>query len=217
MVIYRLSFAVLCGLLISCTAPLLTNCLFWIALPAVLVLFPGGLVAAIVFHSDLPSTIIALNSIIYSGLTYVALAFRRDLSLRFLRIASISMVLPAALVVGLASVPILDPLFPRGVTELGRQESSLQSDFPDRISIEKARQLMRSKGIQYDEFAPAAGLVLERENTMMVASSGDRLIHSRSPTTAREFLCSYDMEIDLLFDASGNLKQRYIHRFRICP
>ena len=206
----------LCGLGLSALAPLLLRGPVWIAIPAAFLLFPGGFIAAILFHSDAPFIVMASNAFVYSGASYVFLAAKRDVSAPFLRLASIRSVIPVAILVGLACIPTLDPLLPRGLVELKRQESALQNDLPDDVGIEQARSVLRSKSIQFYESQPSTGVVLQREGTTMVASDGDRLIHSRFQTNAGQFPCGYDMEVDLLFDASGKLKQRYIHRFRVC-
>jgi hypothetical protein len=125
-------------------------------------------------------------------------------------------VIPVAILVGLACIPTLDPLLPRGLVELKRQESALQNDLPDDVGIEQARAVLRSKNIQFNEFEPSTGLVFQRGGTTMTASYGDRVIHSQFQTNAGQFPCGYDMVIDLLFDATGKLKHRYIHRFRVC-
>jgi hypothetical protein len=216
MTMYRLSLAVLCGLGLSALAPLLLRGPLWIAIPAAFLLFPGGFIAAILFHSDSPFIVMASNAFVYSGLSYVFLAAKRNVNAPFLRLASIRSVIPVAVLVGLACIPTLDPLLPRGLVELKRQESALQNDLPDDVGIEQARSVLRSKSIQFYESQRSTGVVLQREGTTMVASDGDRLIHSRFQTNAGQFPCRYDMEVDLLFDASGRLKQRYIHRFRVC-
>jgi hypothetical protein len=213
----RLSFALLCGLALSALDALLLNGPAWIARPALIALFPGGFIASVLFHSDSPLLLVTITAFVYSGLCYVLFSIKRDLGPSSLRLAAIRMVIPVALLVVAACIPTLDPLFPEGLTELKRQESALQNDLPEKMMIEDARAVLRSKKIQFNEFEPYPGLVFQRGNAAMTASAGDRLIHSRFSTNAREFPCGYDMEIDLLFDASGKLNQRYIHRFRMCP
>ncbi len=104
-----------------------------------------------------------------------------------------------------------------GLADLERQENALQKDLPEGMDIEQVRSVLRSKNLQFNEFEPRPGLVFQRGDTTMTASSGDRLIHSQFQTKARQFLCGYDMRIDLLFDAAGKLRQRHIHRFEVCP
>ena len=82
---YRLSLAVLWGLGLSALIPLLLRGPVWIAMPAAFLLFPGGFIAAIFFHSDSPFIVMASNAFVYSGLSYVFLAGKRDISARFLR------------------------------------------------------------------------------------------------------------------------------------
>lgn len=213
----RLSLALLCGSGFSALDAILLGGPAWVALPASFLLFPGGFFVEILLHSDSPFAKIAGNALIYSGLVYVFLLLRRDLSARFLRLASISMIFPAALFIALASTPKFDALFPRGLVELTRQENDLRSDFPDNMEIGQARAALKARNIQFFESAPSVGRVAQREGMDMRAASGDHLIYSRFPSTASQFPCGFDMEVYLLFDASAKLKQSYVRRFRICP
>lgn len=160
---YRLFFALLCGLGLSALAPLLLSGPVWIVMPAAFLLFPGGFIAAVLFHSDSPFIVMAANAVIYSGLAYVFLSVRRDVDARVLRLVSVRMLIPVVILVGLAWIPTLDPLLPRGLDELKRQESALQNDLPDDVDIEQARAVLRSKNIQFYESQPATGVVLQRE------------------------------------------------------
>jgi hypothetical protein len=214
---YRLSLALLCGVGLSAFATLLLNGPPWIAMPAVFLVFPGGLIAAFPFHSDSPFIVMAGNAVIYSGLTYFFLGIRRDAGTRFLRLASICLAVPVAALVALSCTPSVNPMFPHGMDELDRQEGELQKAFPDTMNLEEARAVLRTKNIQFEESTPSTGTILQRQDVTIQALLGDRLIYSRFQTYARQFPCGYDMEINLLFDATGKLKQRYIHRFRICP
>jgi hypothetical protein len=51
----------------------------------------------------------------------------------------------------------------------------------------------------------------------MMAQSGDTVLVSRFDTGAFEFPCGYIMQIVLVFGHDRNLKDRHIHRFRMCP
>jgi hypothetical protein len=186
-------------------------------MPAAFLIFPGGLIAALPFHSESPFIVMAGNAFFYTILTYFFLGVRSDVGARFLRLASICLVVPVAALVTLSCIPSLNQMFPSGMAELGRQEAELQNDFPDTVNIENARAVLRSKNIQFDESNPSTGVIIQRQDANMQASSGDTLMYSRFQTNARQFPCDYDMEIYLLFDATGKLKQHYVHRFRICP
>jgi hypothetical protein len=186
-------------------------------MPALFLILPGGLIAAFPYHSESPFIVIAGNAFIYSILSHFFLSVRRDVGTRFLRLASICLVFPVSALAIMSCIPSLNPMFPCGMAELERQEVELQNTFPDALNVEQARAVLRSKNIQFDESNPSTGVIMQRQGTTIQASSGDALIHSRFQTNAGQFPCGYDMEIYLLFDATGKLKQRYIHRFRICP
>lgn len=127
-------------------------------------------------------------------------------------------VLPVALVAALACFPSLNPLFPHGMTELAKQESELQTAIPLGMSVEQVRGVLNSRKIQfYESTEPSDGVILQSPDTTMKAQSGDTVLVSRFDTEAFEFPCGYDMQIVLLFGHSRNLKERYIHRFRMCP
>jgi hypothetical protein len=214
---YRLSLAVLCGVGLATLTPLLINGSSWTAELAMFMLFPGGLVAGILLHSDLPFLVIAGNACIYSGLTYIILGFTRRLTTRHLRLASIYMVGPVAILVAADCAPELNPLLPTGMADLQRQETELRDAFPDKMDIEQARAVLKAKKIEFFESTSPAGVLAQYGSPDLQVSSGNRLIHSSFQTKAAQWPCGYRMEIDLLFDAAGILGHRYIQRFRDCP
>jgi hypothetical protein len=179
--------------------------------------YPGGLIVEILFRSDSPFLWMVGNAFVYSGLACVILfSIKRNLTTSFLRLTSFCLVVPVVALVSLSSIPSLNPMLPSGMAELGQQEAELQNAFPDTMNVEQARAVLQSKNIQFNEFEPPTGLVFQHADTTMTAAYGDRVVHSRFQTNAGRFPCGYDMEIDLLFDAAGKLKQRYIRRFRVC-
>ncbi len=182
-----------------------------------LMLFLAGAIAGILFRSDSPSLVIAGNAVIYSGLAYILIAFRRGFTARHLRLASIYMVGPVALLVAADCVPALNPLLPHGMADLERQETELRRAFPDKMGIEQARAVLKAKNIEFFESTPPGGTFAQYGSPDIQVSSGDQLIHSSFQTKAAQWPCGYRMEIDLLFDAAGNLKHRYVQRFRDCP
>jgi len=127
-------------------------------------------------------------------------------------------VLPATLAVAFACIPAINPLWPHGMAELAKQESELQTAIPSGMSLDRVRGVLNSKKIQfYESTEPSDGVVLENADTTMTAHAGDTVLVSRFDTKAFEFPCGYDMQIILVFGNDRNLKQRYIHRFRMCP
>jgi hypothetical protein len=128
-------------------------------------------------------------------------------------------VLPVAVLATLACIPSMNPLWPHAMTELARQESDLQTAIPVGMSLKQVRGVLNSRKIQfYESTEQSDGIVLQypQERTM-TAQSGDVVLVSRFDTEAFEFPCGYDMQIVLVFGHNGNLKERYIHRFRMCP
>jgi len=61
---------------------------------------------------------------------------------------AIKLVLPVAILVSLACIPALNQLWPHGMTELERQERSLQDALPIGMELEEARDALHSKRIQ---------------------------------------------------------------------
>jgi hypothetical protein len=189
---YRLAIALLWGVGFTSLLCLLMNLSWFFGF----LLLPGGLVAFAVGF----------------------LMFRKAGLQPLRRIAGWS-VLPVAVLATLACIPSMNPLWPHGMTELARQESDLQTAIPVGMSFEQVRGVLNSRKIQFYESAEQSdGIVLQypQERTM-TAQSGDVVLVSRFDTEAFEFPCGYDMQIVLVFGHNGNLKERYIHRFRMCP
>ena len=127
-------------------------------------------------------------------------------------------VLPVTVLATLACIPSMNPLWPHGMKELAQQESELQTAIPVGMSLGQVRGVLNSRKIQfYESTEPKDGIVLQDPQTTMTAQSGDTVVVSRFDTEAFEFPCGYDMQIVLVFGHNGNLKERYIHRFRMCP
>jgi hypothetical protein len=145
------------------------------------------------------------------------LGLRRTPLEQLRRIAGRS-IAPVTVAAVLACIPALNPLWPHGMKELARQESDLQTAIPVGASLEQVRGVLNSRKIQfYDSTQPSNGVVLQNPEETMTAQSGDTVLVSRFDTGAFEFPCGYDMQIVLVFGPTHNLKQRYIHRFRMCP
>jgi hypothetical protein len=127
-------------------------------------------------------------------------------------------VLPVTVLAALACIPSMNPLWPHGMRELTKQETDLQTAIPAGMSLEQVRGVLNSRKIQfYESTEPSDGVVLQNAETTITAQSGDTVVVSRFQTEAFEFPCGYDMQIVLVFGHDRNLKDRYIHRFRMCP
>ena len=102
--------------------------------------------------------------------------------------------------------------------ELKKQETELQSAFPLGMELNKSRAVLLSKAIQFHEETESSDIVvLERQGTRLAAAARDRVLSARFQTGASVFPCGYDMEIVLLFNPDGKLKEQYVHRLRVCP
>ncbi len=103
-------------------------------------------------------------------------------------------------------------------SKTGIRTPDCNSVIPSGMSLDRVRGVLNSKKIQfYESTEPSDGVVLENADTTMTAHAGDTVLVSRFDTKAFEFPCGYDMQIILVFGNDRNLKQRYIHRFRMCP
>lgn len=143
----------------------------------------------------------------------------RGVRLEQLRRIAVWSTIPTAAVAVLACIPALNPLWPHGMGELGKQESELQTAIPLGMSLDQVRSVLTSRKIQfYESTQQSDGIVLQHpQEATVTAQSGDTVLVSRFHTEAFEFPCGYDMQIILVFGRDLNLKQRYIERFRMCP
>ncbi len=200
-----LGFSILATLALR--APLL-----WLAVPGWYCVYPGIRIAEFLAWPDSVLLIMAGNAAFYSTLAFlILLGFKRILTARAMRLASIWLAFPVAVLVFLALYPSLNPMLPGGMLKLERQATRLSNEFPDAMNLEQARGLLRHKNICFSESGATAGLVLlgDGKSTFM-ATSGDLLIKGGVETSSGAFPCGYDIRLDLLFDASGKLKQRKV-------
>jgi hypothetical protein len=210
---YRLSLAALFGVGLSILAPLSLRGPLWLAVAAWYCVYPGIRVAEFFAQPDSALLIMVGNAAFYSGLAFlIVLCFKRILTAPSLRLASVWLAVPVTGLLILSLYPSLNPMLPGGMVKLERQATELQNAFPDAMNVEQARAVLRSKNIYFDESETPSGWVLLSDGkTTMLASSGDRLIKGGVQTNSGAFPCGYDIAVDLLFDASGKLKQRNIH------
>lgn len=209
---HRLSFAVLCGVGLTILATLSLRAPLWIAVAAWYFVYPGFRVADFLAWPDSVLLIMAGNAALYSILSFLVVwGLTRAKPAHSLRLASVCLAFPVAGLVALALYPSLNPMLPGGMFKLARQATELQNALPAAMSVERARAVLRSKNIYFDETETAAGPVLLGDGkTTMVAASGDRLIKGAVQTNSAAFPCSYDISVDLLFDTPGKLKERNI-------
>ena len=193
-----------------------------IALLLSLLLLPGGAIAHVVARSqetDPPLLVITANVVVYAIVSYAALfIFARGAAAEKIRLATMWLVFPVAVLIGLVCIPRFDPFWPRGMTELARQEKALQDAIPMGTGIDGARTVLRSKGIQFQEQTETSpAVVLNRQDKSIAAAPGDRVISARLETEASQFPCGYDIEVVLLFGPDERMKDQYVHRLRLCP
>ena len=221
---YRVALTLLCGagftslllLSISLVSP------SGIALLLSLLLLPGIVVAHLAARSqefDPPLLVLAANAAVYAVVSFVGLyIFGRGVAAERVRLATIRLAFPVVVLVGLACIPALNPLWPRGMKELSKEEKGLQDALPVGMAIDGARAALRSKGIQFQEEAETSkAVVVNRPEGSITAAAGDRVISARLETEASQFPCGYNIEIVLLFGQDDKIKDQYIHRLRLCP
>jgi len=183
---------------------------------------PGAIVLNILLRSanwDSIPALLGANVVIYSILALVVILLRfRNIEVPKLRHFAIWMVLPVTTMSCLVCFPSLNPLFPIGMAELSRQELGLQQALPLNMGLQDARSVLKAKGIQfYESIENSESVVFQGPDRKITAAAGDRVLSSRFQTSASRFPCGYDMEIILLFGQGERLKERYVHRFPICP
>jgi len=215
---YKIAVALLCGAGFTSLVALLIRVL----LPFSLLLFPGGILVHFTVRSDdfgPPLLVLAANVLVYSAAAYAGISFLYGgIAVQKMRLAALRLVLPVAILVGLACIPAVDPLWPRGMTKLAEQEKALQDALPVGMSVKGARNVLNSKRIQFqeqDEKSPE--IVLQRQDKTITAAVGDRVISARLETEASQFPCGYDIEVVLLFGPDQQMKDQYVHRLRLCP
>jgi hypothetical protein len=217
---WNLVIAISFGAAIAASASLLLNLNGLIVVMSAMLL-PGGLLSG--FWSRTPEysapALFATNALLYSILVWVIVAVvSRKASVSALRRTAVVVGVPALILSCLAFSPALNPTWPQGMNELANTEKRLQDALPLGMDIQQARTVLQSSGLKFDEENEGASrVVLSREDKVVTASAGDRLLFSRSHTEAGQFPCGYDMQIVLLFGQDQKLKDRYVHRLRICP
>jgi hypothetical protein len=221
---YKVAIALSCGAGFTSLVLLMLNLSSVSALSTLLTAFllPGGIPADLVLKPkefSPPFVIFAANALVYSGVAYAGISvFCRSIVVEKMRLAALRLLPPAVILVGLTCIPVLNPLWPRGMAELTKQEKDLQAALPMGVGLERARAVLRSKGIQFQETTEISqAVLLDRQDKSITAAAGDRVISARVETDAGQFLCGYDMEVVLLFGPDEKLKDQYIHRLRLCP
>jgi hypothetical protein len=104
------------------------------------------------------------------------------------------------------------------MSALAKQEIDLEQSLPLGTKLIQARDVLNSRGIVFQQnLEKSTTLVLSSKNGSVTATSGDQVISSRLETASGQFPCSYAIDIVLVFGQDDALKQKYIHRFPLCP
>lgn len=183
---------------------------------------PGGVAASILPWRTSWISISALlgaNVVVYSILVFAVLLLRFGTTERVkLRQIASRMVLPVAAISCLACFPSLNPLWPKGMAQLSKQESELQSALPLNMRLQDVRSILKGKGIEAVDFVEnSEDVVFQGPDKKITAHAGDRVLSGRSQTSASSFPCSYEIQVVLVFGPDERLKERYVSRFPICP
>ncbi len=218
---YRICVSLLSGLGLTSLVCLLLNIPVANLFLSVL-LIPGAILLNILLRPANWDSILALlgaNVAIYSILAFAIILLRfRNIQMAKLRHVAVVMVLPMTAMSCLVCFPSLNPLWPKGMAELSRQESELQQALPMNMGLQDARSVLKAKGIQfYESIENSESVVLQGPDRRIAASAGDRVLSSRFQTSASSFPCGYDIRIILVFGQDERLKERYVHRFPMCP
>jgi hypothetical protein len=219
----RLTIAVSCGAGLAALLLLLLK-----ASPGALVsagvsilLFPGFLLAAVLWNSEGTRpllAVLALNASLYSAIALAIVNTScRGARSASLRRAAIWLSVPAAVAVGLACIPALNPLAPQGMADLEKEEAELRELFPLGMAPDQARAAWQSRGIQVYETTETSETSFKRGNVNLATVRGDRLASARVMTNAAQFPCGYEIELILIFGQDAKLTQRHIERRRLCP
>jgi hypothetical protein len=215
---YRILLALLLGAGFTSVVALSLN---FTGFPSVL-LIPGGIPVAILSKSgglgSVPALLLA-NTLFYSVMIFAVISpCYRNLGEASVRLTAGKVAAPIVILVVLACIPRLSPLWPQGMAELERVEKELQSAILPGMTVGEAQGVVRTAGIAFQEETEQSPLnVLETSDVTMRAQTGDQLLFSRFQMKAGQFPCNYEMQVFLLFGQDGKLRQSYIHRRPVCP
>ena len=129
---YKIILAFSCGAAFTSLTLLLLNLSSTARLSVVLsvLLFPGGILTDFLLQPkefSPPLLVSFANVLVYWGVAYAIISvWYRNVAVDKMRVAAIRLLIPAVVLIGLICVPSLNPLWPRGMTELTTQEKVLQ-------------------------------------------------------------------------------------------
>jgi len=220
--VYRLTSALLFGVGFAALSALLINIRSsGIAYLALLLLTPGGILASLFVRSQglgSPLALLAANAFIYSAIAFVTLRFWIRLDASKTKRLAVGLTIPALILAGMACMPSVSPIWPRGMTQLADEEKILRTGLPVGSTLDAARGFLRARAVDSHEYEISdEEPILRNAHTTIVARPGDRLISAQIDTEAEQFPCSYRIQVALVFGADGRLRQEYIERSPLCP
>ena len=214
----RMVFAALCGAGFTALLSLMLR-LHYVNLLAALLLFPGGLIQALLRGADSAVAILSANFLVYSVLFFVTASYCFEVQRKAeSRRLNLWLAFPVGVLVCLACVPTLNPWWPTGMTQLARQETELRESLPVGIDLQQARGVLRSQGIEFWEHVEKDdNVIFTRTEGNLKVAAGDTVVHAKVWTKAGQFPWSYRIDIVLVFGKEARLTERSIHPLRICP
>ena len=220
-IVYRLLFATLAALgMTSLVALSLRVTLAGIVLGA-----PGWPIAIIFSAASHSDSALIFPVSVFSGYFFLALAFWKPPDSQIWRQRLVLLTILVAALLVLASMPRLDPLIPKGMTALRKQEADLTFQLADKSTLTEVRQVLEARRIEFREETEHAEIeLLSNKNVEISASAGDSVLFNHlvlsdvNPNAgAYQFPCRYDLQFILVFGQDEKLKQRYIEDSRLCP
>ena len=222
-IFYRLSFAVVVAL--GMTALVALSLRFMVV--GLFLGAPGWPIAIVIGALSQCDSALIFPLSVFLGYLCVALlfVFWKPSDGLVWRRRTLIIAIPVVILVGLASVPKLDPLISEGMTDLRNKESLLRSQIKNETTVEQAERILKLNGMSSTEEVETSDInILSRGNFTIGASAGDLVLSNHlSPygdeaeTDAYQFPCSYHLQVVLVFDQNRRLKQRYIDEMRLCP
>lgn len=217
---YRLILAALCGVGFTALVALLLNVRL-VAIFGLALLAPGGILASVLVRSQglgSPSLVLAANAIIYSAIAYFAFHFWLRLDVRKVQLLVAALTVPVLILAGLACIPSVSPLWPRGMSQLANEEKALRTGLPVGMTMDGARALLSARGVScYEYEIHTEGPILQNSRATILAKPGDRLISAQIETNAEQLPCGYKIQVALVFGTDDRLRESYIERSPVCP
>jgi hypothetical protein len=219
---YRLILALLLGFAFTGFVSLLLNVRSSLALFTLILLMPGGLVVSLFSEPGLagpPLPILVVNGLVSSAIAYVSVTYLwRAASLDGIKSGIRWIALPAICAACLSAVPSIDPLWPKGMSQLEHQEKALRNGLPVGLSLDSARAFLQKQGVNSYEFESRnQETILNKAHTSIVTRPGDRVITAKIDTQVEAFPCGFVVQVVLVFDTDEKLRQPYVERDAICP